>query len=58
MIMTTIIHKAGLGVNVVGVMLAIIGALIQFTVLWQPGLAMLTIGFVVGAGYWPGLRSY
>jgi len=58
MTMTTVIHKTGLGVSVAGVVLAIIGALIQSTALWQPGLVMFTVGFAAGAGYWPGLRSY
>lgn len=58
MTMTTVIHKTGLGVSVAGVVLAIIGALIQSTALWQPGLVMFTVGFAAGAGYWHGLRSY
>lgn len=52
MTMTTVIHKTGLGVSVAGVALAIIGALIQSTALWQPGLVMFTVGFAAGAGYW------
>lgn len=45
MTMTTVIHKTGLGVNVAGAALAIIGALIQSAALWQPGLVMFTAGF-------------
>lgn len=37
MTITTVIHKTGLGVCIVGGALAAIGALMQSPALWQPG---------------------
>lgn len=58
MAISTSVYKAGLVVSALGVLLSIAGLVTQSSGLWHPGLVIFITGAAVGAGYWPGLRSY
>ncbi len=58
MAINTSVYKAGLIVATAGIIISAMGMIFQSAGLWQPGLVIMSVGLAVGAGYWPGMRSY
>ncbi|CNI76676.1 transporter%2C sodium/bile acid symporter family [Yersinia frederiksenii] len=58
MAISSSVYKAGLLVSALGVIISLAGMVMQSTGLWHPGLVIFITGFAIGAGHWPGLRSY
>lgn len=52
------VNKAGLIVTALGVLVTIIGFFSGSEYFWQAGIVAAAVGFAVGAGTWPVLRSF